>query len=141
MDVKQLKKEIKAKEEGICCDEIRIRKGKVEIKRSYFYTHGQSAEKMATGIDLVLGLTAAGHKVSHEDRYASWPKISYFVVIVEPKADNQNIKVGDEVAFEGKTSEETGVVIRIVLRRVSVLVTGTDEEIIDFDIRDLEKIE
>lgn len=84
MTAQQLKKEIKATDE-IHVDDIRVRKGKVEILRSYFYRHGASAEKFAEDVDLLLGLTAAGHKVTHEDRWAQWPKESYFVVIVEPK--------------------------------------------------------
>ena len=58
------------------------RDGSVEVKKSYFYHHGQTCEKLAEKVKEVL--LAGGLKVAVESRddYATWPTTSYLVCII-----------------------------------------------------------
>ncbi len=54
--------------------------GSLEFYHSYFYRHGNTAEKWETAV--VKKVSEMGYNVEYsesEDRYASWPKDSYFV--------------------------------------------------------------
>jgi hypothetical protein len=74
---------------SVVCDRASFKKdGRVEFKRSYFYRMGHSAEEFAENVR--ANMDAAGFSVSDvvaEDRFARWPKTSYFVATmkVEPK--------------------------------------------------------
>jgi hypothetical protein len=59
--------------------------GTIELLHYYFYTHGYTAEKWAAAVEQALRkLCMPPFEVVAEDRYASWPKSSYFVAIVKP---------------------------------------------------------
>src|SRR5262249_38426798 len=67
-------------------DQVICRKnGSVEVKRSYFYPFGMTAEKYAEQISEPLAHEGILATVHGEDRWAAWPKTSYFVVIIYPK--------------------------------------------------------
>ena len=58
--------------------------GDVEVKKGYFYCHGNTADKWAARVE--ADLKAAGVKfvnVYGRDDWAVWPKDSYFVAVVE----------------------------------------------------------
>lgn len=57
--------------------------GTISMRQNYFYRHGRTPEKWAKQIKnalLVLGYSIK--IVSAEDRYNSWPKDSYFKVVI-----------------------------------------------------------
>ena len=54
--------------------------GTFEVKRSYFYRHGRSAE--GEGASIVKEAGSGWELVSTSDRWAAWPKTSYFVAII-----------------------------------------------------------
>ena len=58
--------------------------GSVEVKHSYFYRHGNTAEKWADRVK--SNLEKAGFKVEVDSRddFRQWPADSYFVAIVTP---------------------------------------------------------
>ncbi len=58
--------------------------GTVEVKRSYFYTFGDTAQKYADRVREALHRDGIPAHVAGEDRWAAWPKTSYFVAIVSP---------------------------------------------------------
>lgn len=58
------------------------RDGKVEVKRSYFYHHGATAEKWAVRVREVLEAVGYEVEVDSRDDWANWPKTSYLVAIV-----------------------------------------------------------
>ena len=58
------------------------RNGMVEVKKSYFYRHGDSAEKLAVQVQKVLEAKGLEVMVDSRDDWAAWPKTSYFVAIV-----------------------------------------------------------
>lgn len=62
-------------------DHIRRVGNTVEIKRSYFYRHGGSAEKFAEAIAAAIKGTP-WRVVGSRDDWRAWPKTSYFVAIV-----------------------------------------------------------
>lgn len=78
-------KDKQAVRDAVSCDHKTFRKdGTVVFKRSYFYHHGQTAEKFAARV--VKHVTAAGYKcsdVESVDQFARWPKTSYFVVTMK----------------------------------------------------------
>ena len=61
---------------GIHSDKFFQRKGIFTFKRGFFYTHGQSAYKIAEKIKQALNAEV----VEVLDDWQSWPKDSYFVV-------------------------------------------------------------
>lgn len=67
---------------AVCADQITFREnGTTVFKRSYFYRHGQSAESFAEQVRQQVAL--AGFVPCHvqaEDKWAAWPRVSYFVV-------------------------------------------------------------
>lgn len=66
-------------------DQVICRKnGNVEVKKSYFYTFGETAEKYAAKVRENLHNDGIPAHVIGEDRWAAWPKTSYFVAIVSP---------------------------------------------------------
>jgi hypothetical protein len=58
--------------------------GSVEVKESYFYTFGKSAEDWAEKVQAELRAAGIKCMVTAEDRFANWPKTSYWVAIVRP---------------------------------------------------------
>ena len=58
------------------------RNGMVEVKRSYFYRHGDSAEKFAARIQKILESEGLKVMVDSRDDWARFPTTSYFVAIV-----------------------------------------------------------
>ena len=58
------------------------RNGMVEVKKSYFYRCGDSAEKLATRVQKVLEAEGVEVMVDSRDDWAAWPKTSYFVAVV-----------------------------------------------------------
>jgi len=66
---------------AVRADKVTFRKdGTVEFRRAYFYRMGATAEKFGERVSREL--TEAGFHVSDlqtEDRWAAWPKTSYFV--------------------------------------------------------------
>ena len=78
---KEVKKVLKAQ---TYVDRVTCRKnGSVEVRRSYFYTLGWSASKLAEKVKAVL---PAGWKVTDErNEWRAWPKTSYFMVKVEKR--------------------------------------------------------
>lgn len=75
-------KQKQAIRENIICDRIMFKKdGTVEFRRSYFYRSGMDADKFANIICNQIekmGFVARG--VEAHDKWAAWPKTSYFVV-------------------------------------------------------------
>jgi hypothetical protein len=74
-------------------DQIICRKnGNIEVKRSYFYRMGTTAASYADSIRETLHCAGSPARVSGEDRWAEWPKTSYFVAtitpVTEPKTGN-----------------------------------------------------
>lgn len=66
-------------------DQVICRKnGNVEAKDSYFYTFGKTAEKYADQIRETLHRDGIPANVTSENRWAAWPKTSYFVAIISP---------------------------------------------------------
>jgi hypothetical protein len=57
--------------------------GEVTIKRSYFYRHGNTAQKWA---EQVLKTLPEAEEVDRGDHWAEWPNNSYFWVRVREKA-------------------------------------------------------
>lgn len=59
------------------------KEGKTIFKRAYFYRHGQSAEGLLEKVmSLMCELGLHTTKETCEDKFASWPKTSYFVATV-----------------------------------------------------------
>ena len=52
--------------------------GTVECRHAYFYRHGMSPDKLAEKIKAAIPEAMI---VDTEDRWAAWPKTSYFVVV------------------------------------------------------------
>lgn len=62
-------------------EKVTVKKtGIVEVRRSYFYSHGATQYTFAAAVQAKL--EANGHKVRLDyslDEYRNWPKTSYFV--------------------------------------------------------------
>ena len=58
--------------------------GTMEIKHGYFYTFGNSAQKWGDKV-MASKLSEFCNLVKVENRWAAWPKGSYFVAVIEPK--------------------------------------------------------
>jgi hypothetical protein len=56
--------------------------GSVEVKKSYFYTFGRDSETWAREVKDALDRENVDCKVGHENRWATWPKTSFFVAIL-----------------------------------------------------------
>jgi len=58
--------------------------GSLEVKKSYFYRHGYSAEQWAEKISLILEEALMRYiQVDSYDDWNDWPKDSYFVALVK----------------------------------------------------------
>lgn len=57
--------------------------GSVEVKKSYFYRHGYSAEKWSEKVNNVLQEAGLNCQSTSYDDWNAWPKDSYFVAIVK----------------------------------------------------------
>ena len=69
---------------GVNVDRVCTRKGKVEVKDAYFYTMGRSAELLAAKVERALRMADVQHSlITPENRWAAWPKTSYFVAVIE----------------------------------------------------------
>ena len=66
-------------------DQLRMRAGKVEVRRAYFYTHGMTAEKFAAQVAQACKDCGISVSVEGRDDYANWPKTSYFTAVVEAR--------------------------------------------------------
>jgi len=59
--------------------------GSVQCKRSYFYTFGNNPDKFAAIVtDRLNAAGVTGFVVYAEDKWAKWPKTSYFIATVCP---------------------------------------------------------
>ena len=58
------------------------RDGKVEVKVSYFYRHGQTGKELAVKVQKVLEANGVETRVGYYDDWNAWPKTSYFVAVV-----------------------------------------------------------
>jgi len=67
--------------DGITCK----RDGTVEAKRSYFYRFGKTASDFAASVQAQLEAAGIEAVVIGEDRWAAWPKTSYFVAVIRPR--------------------------------------------------------
>ena len=79
----QIKKQVTRKLEaaGIHPDTFTAKKdGTVEVKRGYYYRHGQTSEKWAQRIQAALG--SEFKVIDHRDDFRAWPKDSEFVAVV-----------------------------------------------------------
>ncbi len=56
--------------------------GTVEVKKSFFYTHGQTAEKWAENVKRAILATGFSVEVEGYQDWNAWPKTSYFVAVV-----------------------------------------------------------
>lgn len=82
---KAFQKEVKNILSYTTADAVICRKdGTVEAKTSYFYRHGMTGEKYAEQVRDILHRSGIPARVVGEDRYANWPKTSYFVAIITP---------------------------------------------------------
>ena len=54
----------------------------LSAKHSYFYTHGNTAEKWAAKVAAELAAAGINAHVYGRDDFASWPKTSYFVAVI-----------------------------------------------------------
>ena len=81
---KQIKQELlNSNDIFINPEDIKVKKnGTIEVRQSYFYTHGRTAQKWANRITEYLTTPAT---VTGRDDWAAWPKTSYFVAIINPK--------------------------------------------------------
>lgn len=71
---------------GLHVEKFSVKKnGDIEIMRSYFYRHNDTAEKFASRTANALRDSKLTW-VRSEDRWAAWPRDSYFVAIFREKA-------------------------------------------------------
>lgn len=76
-------KEVLLKESRVYPDKVICKRdGKVEVKKSYFYRMGNSAEGLATQVYGDLKRAGLEVMVDSRDDWAAWPKTSYFVAVV-----------------------------------------------------------
>lgn len=84
---KNVRKACDADNSGVYADKFVNKKdGSVEVKRSYFYRMGSSAESWADKVREAChcaGVTDV--RVEDRDDWAAWPKSSYFVAVVRPQ--------------------------------------------------------
>jgi len=66
---------------GLHPDQVRTRDGAFEVRRTYFYRHGRSAEDWAEQV--AQSLPAPLKVVGSRDDYAAWPRDSYFTAVVK----------------------------------------------------------
>ena len=81
---KQIKKELlESNNIFINNEDIKCKKsGEVEVRRSYFYRHENTAQKW---VENITGLLTTPANVKGRDDWAAWPKTSYFVAIISEK--------------------------------------------------------
>lgn len=58
------------------------RDGSVEIMRGYFYRFGMTADAFANAVQNRLESAGINCQVHGEDRFAAWPRDSWFVAVV-----------------------------------------------------------
>jgi hypothetical protein len=56
--------------------------GSVEVKHSFFYRHGNTADKWATKVFQALEAVGIESRVDAREDFRQWPAESYFVAIV-----------------------------------------------------------
>ena len=81
----ELKKALDAKaSDGFFYDRLVAKKdGTFEVKRHYFYHHGQTAQWWAERVQVALKLAGAPFEVvGNRDDWRAWPKDSYLVAVV-----------------------------------------------------------
>ncbi|NLE58690.1 MAG: hypothetical protein GX616_10040 [Planctomycetes bacterium] len=61
------------------------RDGAVEVRRSYFYTFGETAEDWAVKVAAELKAAGIAAQVDARNEFAQWPKQSYWCAIVTPR--------------------------------------------------------
>lgn len=82
---KSVKAAVESAEAKVCVDAVTCRKdGTVLVRRSYFYTHGRTAESWANEVSADLTAAGIAHSAKGRDDYANWPKTSYFTAIISP---------------------------------------------------------
>jgi hypothetical protein len=84
MKLTQTQRAVKHLKKEVVCDSIANRKGVIILKRSFFYRHGGSAEKLEKRV--VQTLTEAGFKirdVKSQEHWNNWPVTSYWEVRVQ----------------------------------------------------------
>jgi hypothetical protein len=68
----------------VACDKVTFRaNGDVEVRHSYFYRHGRTAEGFAAKVRAAF----PDHEVQSNDEWRAWPGTSYFVAIMIGAAD------------------------------------------------------
>jgi hypothetical protein len=76
------RKELEANS-NVNADKIIVRKdGTVAVRKVYFYRHGMDSAKWANRVLIALPYA---EEVEHADYYRSWPKQSYFEVVIREK--------------------------------------------------------
>lgn len=83
---KAVKKHLTGPETKVHADRITIKgDGRVEVRRTYFYTMGMNAQKWAEKV--AMELTRAGFQVEvkGQNHWAAWPKQSYWSAFVTMK--------------------------------------------------------
>jgi hypothetical protein len=80
LTAKQVRKALE--DAGMSVDAVRTRKGLVEVKRSYFYRMGNTADEFAERVRKALASQGIIAPITSEDRWAAWPKTSWFAAIV-----------------------------------------------------------
>jgi hypothetical protein len=99
--LKQLKSLVKRKLEAAGIhDEVRIVKGVVAVRHTYFYRHGMDATKYATRVAEALG--TRHFACEGQDEWRSWPKESYFQATVHPQAPVLDILLAERDALADK---------------------------------------
>jgi len=58
--------------------------GRVDVRRSYFYTFGETAEDWAAKVAAALKAAGITAHVDARDEFAHYPKQSYFCATVTP---------------------------------------------------------
>lgn len=78
---KQIKSAVQ-NDTNVLPDEVTCRQdGTVEVRRSYYYRHGMTAEQWGKVVQKAVEPTC-GRVVETRDEYRHWPGTSYFVAIV-----------------------------------------------------------
>jgi hypothetical protein len=68
----------------IIVDRVSLKQdGTIELRRSYFYRHGSTAESVA---DRLAQSLPELRLIEARDEWRAWPKTSYFVAVFAPRA-------------------------------------------------------
>ena len=79
---KNVKKALATSTEVFADRMVAHKNGTVSVKRAYFYTHGNTAEKWA---EKVMSVLPNAHLGEARNDYRQWPTQSYFVAVVGPQ--------------------------------------------------------